>query len=510
MKGSERALARSTPVDVDRPKVSRRGSLAEMLHLTKKSNSTSKLPENDFSRPKKSKSGSRNMPAKSPKIFRLRAKSVKKRHQSTPAHDVVNEAESGSRRLSMQRTLFDSDQGFIITPPESFSGRNRVGEMVSRMKGYHSVSVDIESLPPLVISTMVTLSVHTSFPTSLYLYMLARNEGNSRATCEDLINLGWGEEEGEGRAPISRTISSRKDVHFTTPYYHGNIPLEQLVKKIKRQRVGSYLTYAVVQDHTFQYYCLFVSDNHLYTSQRHGGLAGSASPPKQSISPLRRTRLRKTRSPAASPAVSPAVSPESSPRSEHENEKGLVICAAIESPTVSEEFLVKNDCSFPLLRHQQPSTRFVPFLNEHASQKSSPRSSLEESEEDPNYALELIGVLTAALPLEQRIFKYNSKLLALKEELDCMSPTDPRRAPLSKCCEDFKEKIQQLKLSLYGNEQEDDSSTGNTCGFLSFSDMSLPALTPSTSLVPDASASNPGLRESESLTVGFLWAVDDA
>ena len=192
--------------------------------------------------------------------------------------------------------------------------------------------------------------------------------------------------------------ASRKDVHFTTPYYHGNIPLEQLVKKIKRQRVGSYLTYAVVQDHTFQYYCLFVSDNHLYTSQRHGGLAGSASPPKQSISPLRRTRLRKTRSPAASPVVSPAVSPESSPRSEHENEKGLVICAAIESPNVSEEFLVKNDCSFPLLRHQQPSTRFVPFLNEHASQKSSPRSSLEESEEDPNYALELIGVLVCSQP----------------------------------------------------------------------------------------------------------------
>lgn len=79
--------------------------------------------------------------------------------------------------------------------------------MVSRMKGYHSVSVDLESLPALVISTMVTLSVHTSFPTPLYLYMLARNEGNSRATCEDLVNLGWGPEEGEARAAVSRTIS---------------------------------------------------------------------------------------------------------------------------------------------------------------------------------------------------------------------------------------------------------------------------------------------------------------
>ena len=123
--------------------------------MTKKSTSTSKLPENDFSRPKKSKSGSRNMPAKSPKIFRLRAKSVKKRHQSTPAHDVVNEAESGSRRLSMQRTLFDSDQGFIITPPESFSGTTVLpaphalssfglslccGSVTARMSFFHALS----------------------------------------------------------------------------------------------------------------------------------------------------------------------------------------------------------------------------------------------------------------------------------------------------------------------------------------------------------------------------------
>lgn len=510
-KQSERLLSRSSPVEVDRPRPSRRGSLAEMLHLGKKTSSTGKLPESDYSKPKKSKTTARNMPAKSPKIFRLRSRSVKKRHQSTPVQESDMIAEPLARRVSAQPTLFDSDQGFIITPPDSFSGRNRVAEMVSRMKGYHSVSADLESLPGIVISTMVTLSVHPTFPTSLYLYMLARNEGNLRATCEDLINLGWGthEKEGEGRAQISRTITSRKDEHFTTPYYHGNIRLELLVKKIRQQKAGSYLTYAVVQDHTFQYYCLFISDNPIYTSQRDLGHGSSLSPPK-SLSPLRKTRMRKTRSPLASPVASPAASPESSPRSDADGEMGVLVCAAIDTPTVSDDFLVKNDCCFPLMRRQQPSTRFVPFLHEHASQTCSPRTDMDDSAEDPNYTLELLGVLTAALPLEQRIFKYNTKLEELKEQLESLEPTDARRLPLSNCCDGFKAKIQQLKLSLYGQEEEEAASSGNTCGFLSFSDMSLPAVTPSTSLVPDAAPSNVALRESESLSVGFLWAVDDA
>mmetsp|Transcript_22716 Transcript_22716/g.89847 ORF Transcript_22716/g.89847 Transcript_22716/m.89847 type:complete len:554 (-) Transcript_22716:74-1735(-) len=496
-----------------RPK--RKSSLAEMFTFARRT-SSSKLTEATDDRPRRASSGkqvrSPTKPPKSPKLFRLRGKnSSKNRNRSMP--EVADVANMGRRGSAVPLQL-SGDQGFIITPPDSYDGKHPLKEMVRRLKSYHSVSVGLETLPQLVVSSMVTLSVHTSFPPSLYLYMLARNDGNPRGACEDLVNLGWSPhlKESDSKQVIARTADNRKDEHFTTPYYHGNIDLPILVKKIRGQSVGSYLTYCVSEEHLYQYYCLFVSKNPVYTSQRdaNGNSPRSVSPPGlagiqgRTISPGRngkRTMINRSH----------LCNSRGSPDDSHGHlsgdarETGVIVCIAIDGPGLTEDERLKNDCLRPLKRHQQPTSRFVPFLTEHACQRASEQKAKQKAE-DPSYVLELLAVLTAPLPLEQRIFKYKAKLHSIEEELEGMEPDNSKRANLVQCCADIKDMLQQLKLSLYGQEEEE-KAKGETCGFLSFSASSLTEVTTSNSLV--AEQSNMAMEESKSLTVGFLWAVDD-
>ena len=91
---------------------------------------------------------------------------------------------------------------------------------------------------PTVVKEVVTLlSMYPSFPRGMLLSLLHRYDGNSFEVSKCLLANDWKQE-------TDATLLDSSDVHFTTPYYHGEAPSKaQLAKLFQNREAGSFITF---------------------------------------------------------------------------------------------------------------------------------------------------------------------------------------------------------------------------------------------------------------------------